>query len=147
MKREIHLNRLSSMLIFLILMITSCTLKEAPPVQFPPVVQPPPRPAKIALVLGADSVIAVDISKGVEQTLPGNTMETILQSFNTIHSRLASLQLSKADVVIRPKVGDISSRDFSKRHETILEGEKAALEALPHIIKIVTQLRLEGRPK
>jgi len=47
--------------------------------------------------------------------------------------------------VIKPKVGHIGSADFSKRHEAILEGEKAALEALPHILKIITQLRQEGR--
>ena len=303
MKREVHLNRLSSRLIFLILLITSCTLKEVPPVQVPPVVQPPPKPAKLALVLGAgsskgfahigvlkilesnkipihmivgtsvgsavgslyaygynafelqkmsfsiekgdvidltipdngfikgekleefinktlkytpieklkipfyavatdiltgqeivfgkgntgtavrascsipgifrpvkiadrmyvdggvvspvavdaarkfgaDIVIAVDISTTVERTMPENTIETILQSLNIMYSKLASIQLSQADVVIRPKVGHIGSSDFSKRHEAILEGEKAALEAMPQIIEIITQLRLEGR--
>jgi NTE family protein len=94
---------------------------------------------------GADIVIAVDISTGVEHTLPGNTMETILQSFNIMYSKLSSVQLSQADVVIKPKVGQIGSADFSKRHEAILEGEKASLEALPHIMKIVNQLRQEGR--
>jgi len=94
---------------------------------------------------GADIVIAVDISTGVEYTFPGNTMETILQSLNIMYSKLASVQISQADVVIRPKVGHIGSADFSKRHEAILEGERAALEALPHIMKIVTQLREEGR--
>jgi NTE family protein len=94
---------------------------------------------------GADIVIAVDISTEVEHTFPGNTVETILQSLNIMYSKLASVQLSQADVVIKPKVGYIGSADFSKRHEAILEGEKAALEALPHIMKILTQLREEGR--
>ncbi len=93
----------------------------------------------------ADIVIAVDISTSVERTLPENTIETILQSVNIMYSKLASIQLAKADVVIRPKVGHISSADFSKRHEAILEGEKAAAEALPHIMNILTQLRQEGR--
>jgi NTE family protein len=94
---------------------------------------------------GADMVIAVDISTEVEQTFPGNTVETILQSLNIMYSKLASVQLSQANVVIKPKVGYIGSADFSKRHEAILEGEKAALEALPKIMEIVTQLRIEGR--
>ena len=94
---------------------------------------------------GADIVIAVDISTEVEQTFPGNTVETILQSLNIMYSKLASVQLSQANVVIKPKVGYIGSADFSKRHEAILEGEKAALEALPKIMEIVTQLRIEGR--
>jgi len=94
---------------------------------------------------GADIVIAVDISASAERNLPGHTIETILQSLNIMYSKLASIQLSKADVVIKPRVGHIGSSDFSKRHEAILEGEKAALEALPQILQIINKLRQEGR--
>jgi NTE family protein len=94
---------------------------------------------------GADIVIAVDISASVERTLPEYTIETILQSLNIMYSKLASIQLSVADVVIKPKVGHIGSSDFSKRHEAILEGEKAALEALPQIMQMINRLRQEGR--
>jgi NTE family protein len=95
--------------------------------------------------LGGDVVLAVDISASTERTPPGNTIETLLQSIDIMYSKLAAIQLSQADVVIRPKVGHIGSADFSKRHEAVLEGEKAAAEALPRIIEIITQLRLEGR--
>lgn len=94
---------------------------------------------------GADYVIAVDVSSGTGYGLPENTIETILQSVNIMYSNLASLQLSKADVVIRPRVGYIASDDFSKRHEAILEGEKATLEVLPQIMSLVARLRQEGR--
>jgi NTE family protein len=95
--------------------------------------------------LGADLVIAVDISAGSDRTPPGNTIETLLQSVNIMYSKLAAIQLVRADVVIRPKVGHIGSADFSKRHEAVLEGEKAAIEMLPQIVGLVTQLRQEGR--
>jgi NTE family protein len=62
-----------------------------------------------------------------------------------MYSKLGAIQLAKADVVIRPKVSHISSADFSKKHEAILEGEKAAIETLPQIMAIITQLRQEGR--
>ncbi len=94
---------------------------------------------------GADFVIAVDVSSGAGYGLPENTIETILQSVSIMYSKLASLQLSKADIVIRPRVGSIASDDFSKRHEAILEGEKAALEVLPQIMSLVARLRQEGR--
>jgi NTE family protein len=99
----------------------------------------------VAKRFGADVVIAVDISAEVERPFPDNIIETILQSFNIMYSKLASIQLAKADVVIKPKVGHIGSADFSKRHEAVMEGEKAALEALPQVMKIITQLRQEGR--
>ena len=104
-----------------------------------------PVAVEAAKTLGADVVIAVDISSGVDHTQPEGTIDTLLQSINIMYSRLGSIQLTKADVVIRPKVGYIGSGDFSKRHEAILEGEKAAIEALPQITAILSQLRLEGR--
>jgi NTE family protein len=95
--------------------------------------------------LGADVVIAVDVSSGLETLQPESTIDTILQSVVIMYSRLAAAQLTRADVVIRPKVGSIASNDFSKRHEAVLEGEKAALEALPALQNIIARLRQEGR--
>lgn len=94
---------------------------------------------------GADVVIAVDVSSGAEHGLPQNTIETILQSISIMYARLASVEVAKADVVIRPRVGHIASGDFSKRQEAILEGEKAALDALPQILELIARLRKEGR--
>ncbi|MDO9287982.1 MAG: patatin-like phospholipase family protein [Thermodesulfovibrionales bacterium] len=94
---------------------------------------------------GADIVIAVDIAGDVDSSQPQGTIETILQSINIMYSKLAAIQLSRADVVIKPKVGYIGSADFSKRHEAVLEGEKAAIEMLPKIQEIVNRLKQEGR--
>jgi len=78
-------------------------------------------------------VIAVDISGGVSGAIPGTTLDTIFQSVNVMYAKIAANQISRADVVIHPKVGHIASGDFTKRHEAILEGEKAAQAALPKI--------------
>ncbi|MDO8721048.1 MAG: hypothetical protein Q7J31_02340 [Syntrophales bacterium] len=62
-----------------------------------------------------------------------------------MYAKLASIQLARADIVIKPKVGNIGSSDFEKRHEAIMEGEKAALEVMPALQDIITRLRQEGR--
>lgn len=95
--------------------------------------------------IGADVIIAVDISADVDNTQPENTIETILQSISIMYSKISNAQLSKADVVIKPKVGYIGAADFDKRHEAILEGEKAANEALAKVKTILDRLRQEGR--
>jgi NTE family protein len=95
--------------------------------------------------LGADIVIAVDISSEVDRTKPESTIATIFQAFDIMYSKLGQIQLPRADVVIRPKVDYIGSSDFSKRHEATLEGEKAAMEALPQIMQIINRLKKEGR--
>lgn len=84
--------------------------------------------------LGADVVIAVDISADHDGgAAPDSTVDTLLHSIGIMYAKLSAIQLSRADIVIRPKVGHIGASDFTKRHEAILEGEKAALEALPRI--------------
>ncbi len=89
---------------------------------------------------GADVVIAVDISGEVSGTVPGGTLDTLFQAINIMYAKIAADQLSRADVVIRPGVGHISPGDFTKRHEAILEGEKAALAALPEIKALLGEL-------
>jgi len=99
----------------------------------------------VARRFGADVVIAVDISASLSPTAPTGTIETIMRAVDIMHNKMAVIQLKNADVVIKPKVGNIGSSDFSKRHEAIMEGEKAATEAMPAINQIITKLRQEGR--
>src|SRR5660397_227467 len=63
--------------------------------------------------LGADVVIAVDITGGFAGVTPETTLDTIFQSINVMYSKIAAAQLSRADVVIQPKVGHIDSGDFT----------------------------------
>lgn len=90
-------------------------------------------PVHGARQLGADVVIAVDISAP-----PGNrplrgTLDILLQTFTIMGQNLARYELRDAEVVIRPQVGSVGSTDFLARHDAILEGEEAAQAALPQI--------------
>lgn len=99
----------------------------------------------VARKFGADVVIVVDISSSLSSTTPTGTFETIIQAVEIMHNKMSIIQLKNADVVIKPKVGNIGSSDFTKRHEAIMEGEKAAAEAIPAINQIISRLRREGR--
>jgi NTE family protein len=92
---------------------------------------------------GADIVIAVDISADLDTRRPEGTIDTILQAINIMYSKLSVVQTAKADAVIRPKVGYIGSGDFGKRNEAIMEGEKAALAAMPKIRSLLDTLSRE----
>jgi NTE family protein len=99
----------------------------------------------VARRFGADVVIAVDISSSLSSTVPAGTMETILQAIDIMYNKMSVIQLKNADVVIKPKVGYIGSSDFTKRHEAIMEGEKAANDAMPAINTLINNLKKEGR--
>jgi NTE family protein len=104
-----------------------------------------PVPVDAARRYGADVVIAVDISASRNITVPQGTVETILQSVDIMYAKISQLQLPRADVVIRPDVGHIGASDFTKKHEAIMEGEKAASAAIPAIAALLATLRQEGR--
>jgi NTE family protein len=95
--------------------------------------------------IGADVIIAVDISGGVADSVPDGIMDIILQAIDIMYAKISMYQIKNADVVIRPKVGQIGSSEIEKRNEAILEGEKAAQAALPQIQSIIGKLRKEGR--
>ena len=94
---------------------------------------------------GADLIIAVDISSDLDRSKPQGTIDTILQAVNIMYWKISTIQLPRADVVVRPKVGKIGSSDFDRRNEAIMEGEKAAIEAMPRIKAAIAKLRAEGR--
>ena len=90
-------------------------------------------PVHEARELGADLVIAVDISAPPSRQPLRGTLDVLLQTFTIMGQNLARYELRDAEIVIRPLVGDVGSTDFQARHDAILEGEKAAQAALPQI--------------
>ncbi len=100
-----------------------------------------PVPVDAARQLGADFVIAVDISSKASGTAPENLVGVVNQSITIMGQRLGEQELARADVVIRPDVNDIGPVDFEQRSNAILEGERAALRALPQIRERMARLR------
>ncbi len=92
-----------------------------------------PVPVQAARDMGADFVIAVDISARPEGQ-PTDSLSAILWQTTTIMGGIiARNELKEADVVIRPKLPYVKSWDFTARHDAMMEGERAALAALPQI--------------
>ncbi|APW42529.1 patatin-like phospholipase family protein [Rhodoferax saidenbachensis] len=90
-----------------------------------------PVPVRAARRMGADLVIAVDISSPPEGSLTGGTLDILLQTFSIMGKSINSLELKDADVVVRPALQGISSSDFSARKRSIEAGRQAMLQALP----------------
>lgn len=90
-------------------------------------------PVRAARDMGADVVIAVDISARPGGQPVRSTFDILMQTFTIMGQSLARYELQDADVVIRPRVGALGSTEFQARHDAILEGEKAAQAALPQI--------------
>jgi NTE family protein len=92
-----------------------------------------PVPVDAARQLGADFVIAVDISTKPSGNNPQGMVNILGQSIAIMGQQLGRQETARADVVIRPSVGNIGATDFEQKNQAILEGEKAALAAIPTI--------------
>lgn len=103
-----------------------------------------PVPAQSARGMGADFVIAVDISNVVRRDRLTGTLDVLLQTFSIMGHAIGRHELEDADMVIRPKTAAVSSTDFEGRHLAIMEGEKAAALAMPELKARLERARERG---
>jgi NTE family protein len=92
-----------------------------------------PVPVQPARAMGADFIIAVDISNVSRRETPTGTLDVLLQTFAIMGHTLSQHELKSADIVIRPKTAAVSSTSFEDRHLAILEGERAAAAVMTEL--------------
>lgn len=92
-----------------------------------------PVPVRVARSLGADFVIAVDISDKPGNGKTESMFDVMLQTFTIMGQTISRNELSEADIVIRPKTDGLSSTDMKDRHRAVLEGEKAVAAILQEL--------------
>jgi NTE family protein len=99
-----------------------------------------PVPVRFARQMGADLVIAVDISSAPDGNATGDVMKMLLQTFAIMGRSINQFELRDADIVLRPALNGISSADFTARRRAILAGREAAQAALPSLRAKITAL-------
>ena len=94
--------------------------------------------------LGADFVIAVDTSEdaGTLRTF-NNGLDIVLRAGEITRHVLADLQLAKADVVIRPEIGNIHWSDFWRYEEAIQRGEEAAKLKIEELRRLLWKKKMK----
>ncbi len=94
-------------------------------------------PVLPAYLMGADVVIAVDISSELEDTKEfAKGYEIMIRARAASDSILRTIHTCYADILIKPNVGRLHWADFSKAESSIIEGEKACRDALPELRSI-----------
>ena len=103
-----------------------------------------PVPVRYAKQMGAEYIIAVDISSDPEGNPHGDTFQILMQTFAIMGKSINTLALKEADLVIRPALNGIKSADFSARLRSIEAGRVAMRAALPALKARLVQFE-EGR--
>lgn len=92
-----------------------------------------PVPARTARSMGADIVIAVDISQRPSGKKGAGSVDVLLDTIAIMGNRIADYELRDADVVVTPNIKGLPAANFQQRHEAILEGERAGFGAITRI--------------
>lgn len=92
-----------------------------------------PVPVRYARQMGAELVIAVDISSAPEANPAGDGFQILMQTFTIMGKSINSLELKDAEVVVRPALNGVSSADFGARRRAIQAGRVAMLQLLPQL--------------
>ena len=98
-----------------------------------------PIPVETAKNMGADLVIAVDISARPKNDKGMNIWGLLDQTLNIMGQQSINYELKLADIVIKPEVGHLGVLDLKARHESILAGERAAQAQIPKIKALLVE--------
>ena len=90
-----------------------------------------PVPVRFARDMGAEYVIAVDISADPEGGSAADTVGLLLQTFAIRGRSLNAWELKGADLVLRPALAGMKGADFAARRRAIEAGRQAMTQALP----------------
>ena len=92
-----------------------------------------PVPVRFVREMGADFIIAVNISSQTDVQATVSSLDVLMQTFTIMGQRLNHYELKDADIVIQPALGKMGSADFTGRNLAILAGEQAAAALMPQI--------------
>jgi len=92
-----------------------------------------PVPVRAAREMGADVIIAVDISQLPDGGDTSNALHMLLQTFSIMSRSINELELKEAEVALHPKLVGVAGTDFTVRKKNIEAGREAALAMLPLI--------------
>ncbi|MBH5328827.1 patatin-like phospholipase family protein [Eikenella sp. S3360] len=103
-----------------------------------------PVPVSAARSLGANVVIAVDISAKPARLTQSGFFSYLDQSLNIMSTSALNSELAKADVVIKPQVQHLGAvGGFDEKAHAIKLGEDAARAALPQIRAVLQRYRVQ----
>jgi len=100
-------------------------------------------PVAVAKQQGASHVVAVDVGYCIRKSGINNMLNIIIQSFQIMGQRLNVYETRKADIVLRPELGEINQTEFNKAEEIIREGQVVAERSVRRV-KHLTEKGLRG---
>ena len=105
-----------------------------------------PVPVRYARQMGAELIIAVDISDPPEGNAASDTLQVLLQTFSIMGKSINNFELRDAEIVVRPTLTGVASSDFGARRRSIEAGRAAMRSALPQLRAALQAHQSQSKP-
>ena len=92
-----------------------------------------PVPVRYARQMGAEVIVAVDISAAPEGNQASDSLGMLLQTFAIMGKTINRWELQQADVIVRPALAGMGSADFASKRRAIDAGRRAMQRLLPQL--------------
>jgi NTE family protein len=92
-----------------------------------------PVPVRYAREMGAEFVIAVDISSAPEGNPSADPLQILMQTFAIMGKSINAWELKDADLVVRPALTGMAGGDFAGKRRAIDAGRAAMQALLPQL--------------
>jgi NTE family protein len=96
-----------------------------------------PVPVRYAKQMGAELIIAVDISSAPEGNAADGTVAVLLQTFAIMGKSINEFALQGADVVVRPELVGVKSGDFTAKRRAMDAGRLAMQRQIPQLKALI----------
>jgi NTE family protein len=105
-----------------------------------------PVPVRFAKQMGAELVIAVDISAAPEGNTADGTVAVLLQTFAIMGKSINEYALQGADLVIRPELVGVKGGDFTAKRRAIDAGKAAMQRQIPQLKALIEAKSKSNQP-
>lgn len=96
-----------------------------------------PVPVRYAKQMGAELIIAVDISAVPEGNAADGTVAVLLQTFAIMGKSINEYALLGADVVVKPELVGVKSGDFTAKRRSMDAGQLAMQRLMPQLKALI----------
>src|SRR5262245_59115457 len=101
-------------------------------------------PTDLLVSMGAEVILVADVTSDLSRFQPRNIMATLNQAMFIQSEAMSQEELARADLVIRPKLADISAFDLSRSAECIDLGSLATRRSVPALKRLLIDKNLDA---
>jgi NTE family protein len=96
-----------------------------------------PVPVQFARQMGAEVIVAIDISSPPESNAAQDTFQILMQTFSIMGKSINAFEIRDADLIVKPLTTGLSSASFTSRNDAIQAGRQAMAPLVARLKELI----------